>query len=87
MNYKNCYKVMRRLIIVGLLLIACAYLLHSLFLCLVGFACIVICTPIQITYWRCPYCRTPLPYSMPKKGPYLYRCTCCGAELDIWGKK
>jgi len=86
MNYKNCHKVIFRLDMAGLLLLACAYFIHSPFVAYIGFACIIIGMPIKLTYWRCPYCRTPLPFSPPKKGPYLYRCTGCGAELDIWDK-
>lgn len=90
MNYKNVHKYMGIAMFISVVVIILSLILSyfynqrfiSIILMLVGMLMILICLPIKIYYWNCPYCRVALPWSL-KKGKYKYRCVSCGKDIEL----
>ena len=67
---------------IGCFCLLWSFLLRILVLFYIGLGLLFLTVPLQAIFWRCPCCKSPLPWPVPK-GKHLYRCTKCGTEIEI----
>ena len=83
MNYKTCSKIIKILLVIGVVSLAVAFIVKSMALLVLGFTFTLIVFPIKLIWWKCPFCGEKLPWGKKKKKNYPYRCPKCGNEIRL----
>lgn len=90
-NYKNCHAVVYGMIVCGALMWILSAVwrvkFHYVSVVLAYLGGIFVGLPyfIKWMYWKCPFCRKPLPWWFPRGGvyQYRYRCVYCGKDIEL----